>query len=341
MLTIDNIAIPFSRLRNVRIASSFSGMGLSGVSRATLTADILLNGESFSQAAKCVLSDTDGKYAFPNFYINQRKKSGNVLTISAIDRCIALGRDFDCSSLSDDGESVLISEIVTQIASQCGFDGVSYSGGAVTELPADYVRDKTCESVLNSITELSGGFWAVRRQVSGDVLTLKRWAVYDGLVTASAASKVTVSSEKGPISRVIAKDTIESETFDTLGSADFSQTLKTSADYMTMAQVESILTAYSGKMFYGWSAKAEIDAAVELGYSYADGDVSYPVGSYTMIPHIGGLGAEIGASDYSESEWDYYGGEVSKKLAKKLTASTRYGTVSIDAGGIKVHGRYS
>lgn len=318
-------------------------MGLSGISRATLTADILLDGESFSQAAKCVLADTDGRYKFPNFYLYQRKKAGNVLSISAIDRCVALGQTFDTSAVTAADDMVLISGIVTAIANQCGFDGTSYSGGVVDKVPSSYVKDKSCESILNSLSALLGGFWAVRRQTAGDVLTLKKWAVYDGLVTASAVSKITVSSEKGPISRIIAKDTIESETFDTLGSTDFAQTLKTSADYMTMGQAQSILTAYSGKMFYGWSAKAELSDAVELGYAYTVGEgddaVNYPIGSYTMVPHVNGLGAEIGAPDYTETEWDYYG-ELGRELAKKLTASTRYGTVSIDADGIKVHGRY-
>lgn len=319
-------------------------MGLSGISRATLTADILLDGESFSQAAKCVLADTDGRFKFPDFYLYQRKKSGNVLSISAVDRCVALGQTLASSAVTVDADDkVLISSVVTAIANQCVFDGVSYSDGAVDRLPSSYIKDKSCESILNSLSALLGGFWAVRRQTAGDVLTLKKWAAYDGLVTASAVSKVTVSSEKGPISRIIAKDTIESETFDTIGSTDFSQTLKTSADYMTMEQAENILTAYSGKMFFGWSAKAEVSNAVELGYAYAVGEgddaVSYPVGSYTMVPHVGGLGAEIGASDYTETEWDYYG-EIGRELAKKLTASTRYGTVSIDADGIKVHGRY-
>ncbi len=319
-------------------------MGLSGISRATLTADILLDGESFSQAAKCVLADTDGRFGFPDFYLYQRKKAGNVLSISAVDRCVALGQTFDTSAVTADADGkVLISNVVAAIANQCGFDSVSYSDGAVDRVPSSYIKDKSCESILNSLSALLGGFWAVRRQTASDVLALKKWAVYDGLVTASAVSKVTVSSEKGPISRIIAKDTIESETFDTMGSTDFSQTLKTSADYMTMEQAENILTAYSGKMFFGWSAKAEVSGVVELGYAYAVGEgddaVSYPVGSYTMVPHVGGLGAEIGAPDYTETEWDYYG-EIGKELAKKLTASTRYGTVSIDADGIKVHGRY-
>ncbi len=319
-------------------------MGLSGISRATLTADILLDGESFSQAAKCVLADTDGRFKFPDFYLYQRKKSGNVLSISAVDRCVALGQTLASSAVTVDADDkVLISSVVTAIANQCGFDGASYSDGAVDRVPSSYIKDKSCESILNSLSALLGGFWAVRRQTAGDVLTLKKWAAYDGLITAPAVSKVTVSSEKGPISRVIAKDTIESETFDTLGSTDFAQTLKTSADYMTMEQAGNILTAYSGKMFFGWSAKAEVSGVVELGYAYAAGEgddaVSYPVGSYTMVPHVGGLGAEIGAPDYTETEWDYYG-EIGKELAKKLTASTRYGTVSIDADGIKVHGRY-
>lgn len=320
-------------------------MGLSGISRATLTADILLDGESFSQAAKCVLADTDGRFKFPDFYLYQRKKSGNVLSISAVDRCVALGQTLASSAVTVDADDkVLISSVVTAIANQCGFDGVSYSDGAVDRVPSSYIKDKSCESILNSLSALLGGFWVVRRQTGGNVLALKKWAAYDGLVTASAVSKVTVSSEKGPISRIIAKDTIESETFDTMGSTDFAQTLKTSADYMTMGQAQSILTAYSGKMFYGWSAKAEVSNVVELGYAYIEGEgddaVSYPIGSYTMVPHVGGLGAEIGAPDYTETEWDYYG-ELGRELAKKLTASTRYGTVSIDADGIKVHGRYN
>ena len=94
-LTIDNIVIPFERLANIRVSSSFSGLGTSGICRQVLTADIMLDGESFSQGAKCILADSDGKFKFPDFYINTRRKKGNVLSISAIDRTVYLGQMFD------------------------------------------------------------------------------------------------------------------------------------------------------------------------------------------------------------------------------------------------------
>ena len=59
----------------------------------------MLDGESFSQGAKCVLADSDGKYKFPDFYINTRRKKGNVLSISAIDRTVYLGQMFDYTSV--------------------------------------------------------------------------------------------------------------------------------------------------------------------------------------------------------------------------------------------------
>ena len=59
----------------------------------------MLDGESFSQGAKCVLSDSDGKFKFPDFYINTRRKKGNVLSISAIDRTVYLGQIFDYTSV--------------------------------------------------------------------------------------------------------------------------------------------------------------------------------------------------------------------------------------------------
>ena len=94
-LTVDNIEIPFDRLANIRVSSSFSGLGISGVCRAVLSADILLDGESFSQGAKCILADSEGKFEFPAFYINTRRKKGNVLSISAMDRTVYLGQEFD------------------------------------------------------------------------------------------------------------------------------------------------------------------------------------------------------------------------------------------------------
>ena len=232
------------------------------------------------------------------------------------------------------------------IASQCGFEGgASLNTGAVTEIPLSYVKNKTCEQILSSLSALLGGFWAARVQVNGDTLALKQWGIYDGVVTANSSEKPVPLSEKGPISRIIAVDTVESKTYDTMGSGDFSETLKTSADYMTMEQANSILSAYKDKTLYGWRIKADIaqSQAVELAnaFKYGDGvnERFYPIGSYTLIPYTGGLGAELGAPEYCEAEWDFFG-ETGNTLAKKLTASTRYGTVSIDADGIKVHGRY-
>ena len=142
---IDNIVIPFERLANIRVSSSFSGLGTSGICRQVLTADIFLDGESFSQGAKCVLSDSEGAFKFPDFYINTRRKKGNILSISAIDRTVYLGQMFDYTAVAseqddryglNDGEVaedsvVFISAVMLSLSKQCGFEAVSYSDGAM------------------------------------------------------------------------------------------------------------------------------------------------------------------------------------------------------------------
>ena len=111
--------------------------------------------------------------------------------------------------------------------------------------------------------------------------------------------------------------------------------LKISADYITAAQAQAVLSVYKDKMFYGWNAKAELSDVVELGGDF-DG---YPVGRYTMVPHFGGLGAELGAADFSESEFDYMG-EISTKLSEKLGLCEVRGNVTVSPDGLELVGRY-
>ena len=311
-----------------------------------LSADIFLDGESFSQGAKCVLSDSEGKFKFPDFYINTRRKKGNVLSISAIDRTVYLGQAFDYSVVEtetdnryglNDGEVaedvvVLISSVMSALYTQCGFSGISYSDGAVTKFPYSYIKGKSCQQIVESVSAMLCGFWACDGE---NKLVFRRWSSPDSVLTASAASEIVTTSEKGPISRVVATNNITKSTFDTLGSTDFMEILKVSADYLTAAQASAVLSAYKDKMFYGWSTKAEIDAVAELG-----GDFNgYPIGRFTMVPHFNGLGAELGASDFSESEFDYIG-EISTKLSQKLGLCEIMGNVTVSPDGLELVGRY-
>lgn len=321
-------------------------MGISGVCRAILSADILLDGESFSQGAKCVLADSNGKFEFPDFYINTRRKKGNVLSISAMDRTVYLGQEFDYSGLvpetddrygQNDGEVaddavVFISTVMLALASQCGFSGISYSDGAVTKLPYSYVKGKSCQQIVESLAALFGGFWCCN---GGNKLVLRRWSFPDSAAVALAVSDIVTTSEKGPISRIVATNSITKSVYDSLGSTDFMEILKISADYMTEAQAKNVLQAYNERMYYGWSAKAELDSVAQLG-----GDFNgYPIGRFTMIPHFNGLGAELGAPDFSESEFDYMG-EISAALSRKLSFDEINGNMVVDADGLKVVGRY-
>lgn len=345
-MTIDNIVIPFERLANIRVSSSFSGLGTSGVCRQTLTADIFLDGESFSQGAECVLTDSEGKFKFPNFYINTRRKKGNVLSISAIDRTVYLGQMFDYTAVVpqaddryglNDGEVaedsvVLISSVMSALYTQCGFSGISYSNGAVTKFPYSYIKGKSCQQIAEGVAAMMCGFWTCD---SSNKLVFRRWSAPDSVLTASAASEIVTTSEKGPITRVVATNNITKSTFDTLGSTDFMEILKVSADYLTAAQASAVLSAYKDKMFYGWSAKAELNSIAELGGDFG----GYPIGRYTMVPHFNGLGAELGASDFSESEFDYIG-EISAKLSQKLGLCEIRGNVTVSENGLELVGRY-
>ena len=306
----------------------------------------MLDGESFSQGAKCVLADSLGKFKFPDFYINTRRKKGNVLSISAIDRTVYLGQAFDYSVVAaetddryglNDGEVaedavVLISTVMAALYTQCGFSGISYDDGAVTKFPYSYIKGKSCQQIVESVSAMLCGFWACDGE---NRLVFRRWSAPDSVLTASAASEIVTSSEKGPITRVVATNSITKSTFDTLGSTDFMEILKISADYITAAQASAVLSVYKDKMFYGWSAKAELSDVVELG-----GDFNgYPIGRYTMVPHFNGLGAELGAADFSESEFDYMG-EISTKLSEKLGLCEVRGNVTISSDGLELVGRY-
>ena len=227
---------------------------------------------------------------------------------------------------------VLISSVMSAIVTQCGFSGISYSDGAVTKWPYSYIKGKSCQQIAESVAAMLCGFWACD---SSNKLVFRRWSAPDSVLTASAASEIVTSSEKGPITRVVATNSITKSVYDSLGSTDFMEILKISADYMTEAQAKAVLAAYNEKMYYGWSAKAELDSVAQLG-----GDFNgYPIGRYIMIPHFNGLGAELGAPDFSESEFDYIG-EISAKLSQKLGLCEIMGNITVSSDGLELVGRY-
>ena len=135
---------------------------------------------------------------------------------------------------------MFISAVMLAVATQCGFSGISYSDGAVTKWPYSYIKGKSCQQIAESVSAMLCGFWCCD---GGNRLVLRRWSVPDSVLTASAASEIVTSSEKGPITRVVATNSITKSTFDTLGSTDFMEILKVSADYLTEAQASAVLSA--------------------------------------------------------------------------------------------------
>ena len=58
-----------------------------------------------------------------------------------------------------------------------------------------------------------------------------------------------------------------------------------------------------------------------------------------MVPRVNGLGAELGAADCSESEFDFIG-EISAKLSQKLGLCVIMGNVTVSPDGLELVGRY-
>ena len=150
------------RLANIKLSRSLDGKGLYGVSTVCFSCDIYTD-TIFSEGASVVF---DG-YLLPTFYIASQSHSGGVSHIECYDCCKNLDIPFDYSGYEqfeggDESKAKFYhtSQVVGNIASQCGFTDSSPSVSRMVQLCYNDFKGKSCRQILEDISKAEVGWWS-------------------------------------------------------------------------------------------------------------------------------------------------------------------------------------
>ena len=247
----------------------------------------------------------------PKFYIASRSIPGaGLLTLVCYDRMMFADGDFDVSAYGEEEEdkkktkTVLISKVVSDIISACGFSG----GGSITvhsatTIPIDEIKGKSCREILELLSEGACGIWYCDVD---NALTFLPFGTTNTLISPDIYSAVKVGSAKGPISRVIAENSTDGEEFDTLGGTGIGSIIRVESIFASAENASGILSLCKDFVFTAFKcSRALISSDTEIGCGVAFGDATYICTNFMMHFTVKGIYAELSAPELSESEYDY------------------------------------
>lgn len=196
----------------------------------------------------------------PTFYIDTVTSEGNVYHVTAYDKCKDVDIPFDYSNYSL-GNYYPTSQIVSAIASQCGFTSGSGGSSAVPNLGYLDLKGMSCRQILEELAKANCGWW----EASGTSLVFSSFSP-SGVGTAIAADDRTEIKLGGTktISAIYAHDDLYNTDYQT-ASAGFRNTEIMSGRYLTQAVAQSVASTILGGggsyAYQGW----DISAASVLG----------------------------------------------------------------------------
>ena len=247
----------------------------------------------------------------PKFYIASRSVPGTgLLKLVCYDRMMFADRAFDVSAYGEEEDkkekktkTVLISKVVSDIVSACGFSG----GGAVDVYGADKVfvddiKGKSCREILELLSAGACGIWYCD---VNNALTFLTFGTTNTLVSPDIYSAVKVGSAKGPISRVIAENSSDGEEFDTLGGTGIGSIVRVESIFASAENAAGILSVCNDFVFTAFKTRALISSDIEIGCAVELGDAEFFCTNFSVKFTVGGIYAELSAPELSESEYDY------------------------------------
>lgn len=342
---------------------SANGYGISGI--CTKSFSVSLPAADFGGAgenAEVKLSCSDLTKVFPIMYISTRdtatagkvklncvdRMAFTAQTISLYDRWYTepgpLDENGDPTTIEvhessyDDNNEILISLVISHIATQCGFSSWSATSTAgftaINKLTKDQTYKKSCADILSMIATACCGFWFTDSSTGADVLIFKAFgtSAYMG-VTAEKHTKVVTGNTKGPLTQLI----MTNNDTEYIGGSDTSsmyKTIKVNTPLASGALATSVEDALNNYEYTAWSCeKALISSVPTFDTSIVFGDGVTRIANYgTVYPRKTGLYFSGGRNAVIEDEFDY-AGKLERDIGNRIVWGERFGNLMIGKDG--------
>lgn len=272
--------------------------------------------------------DTDSGQTYEQigvFYIDTRKMNGSVMEITAYDAMLKAEQVWVPSDLLTFPMSML--DAASEIAR---IMDVTIDSRTVLreDYTIDYPADNyTMRDILRNIAAAHCGNWVITGSGELRLIPLfgasnKKYAVN------SAVSSLEVYDPIGPITGV-SLGVDEQNAYQSGSKSGY--VLEADCDWGTQDIADNLLTALSGKKYYGYRAQqAELDIVAELGDGIIIGDGVESFLAYRKINFGPGHMSEIAAPGENEVDHEYpYLSKDQRDLKKKIAQGTFYYGVAV------------
>ena len=295
-----------------------------------------------SEGASVRLSSSVG--SFPTFYIANVTRDGNVYTITAYDCCKNLDIPFDYTNYDQydsSGEKTSAhirwypsSDVLGDLAHQCGFSHSSPSMARVTRLCFKSFEGMTCRQILDDLSIAECGFWYC---TASDQLAFQIFS------PDLSANVFTVDDEDRTEIKVLGTKTIsdifcEDETYGIISkqtSTDWKNTETISGRYMDAANAAGVaaqVLAHRGQYVYtGWNGEMIVDFVEPINSSIYYGSVYLPC--YEQRYSIAPVTVAAFSAAKPDTSYSQYQSLYSRQLAGKVTLNRSMGNFFINDTG--------
>jgi hypothetical protein len=305
---------------------SIGNKGFYGVATASLSFDVYSQLNIFTQGTSVTLNSMN----LPTFYSETVESDGDVYHVTAYDKCKNTDIPFNYSSYSL-GNYYPTSQIVSAIATQCGFTAGSGGSTAVTQLGYLDLKGMSCRQILEELAKANCGWW----EASGTALTFRSFSPpgAGSVISADNRTEIKLGGTK-TISAIYAHDDLYNTDYQT-ASASFYNTEIMSGRYLTQGVAQSIASTILGGSggtyaYQGW----DISAASVIGV-YGIGESVSGAGMILSERYVfdqeivATLGAP--APDLSFSQ---YTSLYQRQIDARAQLDCRYNTAQITQDGI-------
>ena len=297
-------------------------------------------------------------YLLPTFYITEQSHSGGVSHIVCHDLCKNLDIPFDYSGYRQfrqetdkegkpvydtDGNPVYdqskpiwyaTSQIIGNIASQCGFSASSPAVSRMPKLCYNDFAEKSCRQILIDVSKAEVGHWVCSSD-SGLSFVPFSHSSSGFEIAENDRTEIELHGCK-TISGIAAEDEISGEIF-TSGSA-WKNTERVSGRYLNAEIAGQITAQITGYEYRGWScSNAVVSTLFNIGDFIAYNGNALPVlnisCSFTALGIVAQMSAPAADSSFSEYE-DLY----SRKIKGCAAYDRLLGCVSVTRQGIMIGG---
>lgn len=157
VITIGGNVITADRIQSARLIRTAENMPIKGIVQSELIVALKTDLTFEPNALVTVKTGGEDPLEFSEHFISRISRRGGLLEIHAMDRMRVTENDFDDSLYNRSNEPYVLSPVLADLASQCGFAGFGGGNFCTDKIYFEELHGKKCREILAHIAENTVG----------------------------------------------------------------------------------------------------------------------------------------------------------------------------------------